>query len=69
VLSKRSKVYRERQAEIDTMDDDGLIAAMVAEPTLLRRPLIVCDAGHAIGFDAAALRTIIDNGKAGEDGC
>src|SRR5688500_7317434 len=39
VLSKRSKVYKARGAEIDALSADELLALMVEEPTLLRRPL------------------------------
>jgi arsenate reductase-like glutaredoxin family protein len=51
VLSKRSKAYRERSAEIDAMSDDEVLDAMVAEPTLLRRPLIQDGGQLVVGFD------------------
>jgi arsenate reductase-like glutaredoxin family protein len=58
VLSRRSKAYRSRAAEIDELSEDELIDAMVAEPTLLRRPLIVTDQQAVVGYDRDRLSEI-----------
>jgi arsenate reductase-like glutaredoxin family protein len=58
VLSKRSKVYRARSAEIDAMTDDELLVEMVAEPTLLRRPLVIADNRLVVGFDRTGLQQL-----------
>jgi arsenate reductase len=63
VLSTRSRVYQARRDEIDAMDDDALLEAMVAEPTLLRRPLIVAEDMSVTGFDRKRLEQL-----AGEHG-
>jgi arsenate reductase-like glutaredoxin family protein len=55
VLSTRSRVYRERKVDIDAMDDDQLLAAMIAEPTLLRRPLVEDNGQLVIGMDRKRL--------------
>jgi arsenate reductase-like glutaredoxin family protein len=43
--------------EIDAMSDDELISAMINEPTLLRRPLIVDGDRLIVGFDRNALQS------------
>jgi arsenate reductase-like glutaredoxin family protein len=59
VLSKRSKAYRERQECIDGLSGDELIQAMVEEPTLLRRPLVVAGGTLVAGFDRSALESLV----------
>lgn len=66
IVSKRSKVYRARQAEIDAMDDEELLAAMVEEPTLVRRPLVVADGKLVTGFDRSALESLADEQRGSE---
>ena len=60
VLSRRSRAYQARRDEIDAMDDSALIEAMVSEPTLLRRPLIISDTGYTIGFDRKGLERLTE---------
>jgi arsenate reductase-like glutaredoxin family protein len=59
IVSRRSKAYRERQAEVDAMSDEQLIAAMVAEPTLLRRPLVVEGGRLVAGFDRDQIACLV----------
>lgn len=40
------------------MTDDELLAAMVAEPTLLRRPLVIAGGQLVVGFDRAGLKAL-----------
>ena len=58
MLSKRSKRYRERPDDIDGMADDALLAAMVDEPTLLRRPLVIAGDKLVVGFDRTGLQAL-----------
>lgn len=58
VMSTRSRAFQARKDEIEALDDDGLIAAMVNEPTLLRRPMIVSDTGIIVGFDRKGLEAL-----------
>lgn len=58
VLSTRSKVYRASAAEIDKMSDVDLVRAMAAEPTLIKRPLIVSDGKLTTGYDSPQLATL-----------
>jgi arsenate reductase-like glutaredoxin family protein len=43
--------------EIDAMSDDELISAMINEPTLLRRPVIIDGDRLIVGYDRNALRS------------
>jgi arsenate reductase-like glutaredoxin family protein len=58
VLSKRSTAYRARPDEIEALDDAALVEAMVAEPTLLRRPLMITENEAIVGFDRKKLDRI-----------
>lgn len=58
VLSKRSKAYRERSAEMDAMTNEQLLAAMVDEPTLIRRPLVIAEGELVTGFDRKGLQAL-----------
>ncbi len=59
VLSKRSKVYQSRPAEIDGLSDGALLDLIVEEPTLLRRPLVIGDGGVVIGHNPKQLESLI----------
>ena len=39
----------------DVIDKQNAIAAMIAEPLLIRRPLMIVDGEYLVGFDAAYL--------------
>lgn len=60
VLSKRSKVYQARAAEIDALDDEALLSLMLDEPTLLRRPIVIGPSGVVIGHNENRLQELID---------
>ena len=60
VLSTRSRAYKSLGLAERSLSDDELLDLMVAEPTLLRRPLIISDAGAAIGFDRKRLQALIE---------
>jgi len=59
VLSRRAKAYATLVGNRD-LSDDELLALMVQEPTLLRRPLAVRGEQTAIGFDKAGLTALAD---------
>lgn len=50
-LSKRSRAYKELQLADRDVSDDDLLDLLVAEPTLLRRPLIIAGDRAVIGFN------------------
>ncbi len=64
VLSRRSKVYATRQEEIDSLADDDLLDLMIAEPTLLRRPIVVGKDDVVIGHNAGKLEALIARNEA-----
>ncbi len=64
VLSTRSKVYRERQVEIDGLTEDTLLDLMIEEPTLLRRPIVVGAGNVLIGHNPAGLEALISAANA-----
>ncbi len=61
VLSKRAKAYGTLVGDRE-LSNDELLALMVQEPTLLRRPLAIKDGQAAIGFDKAGLAALTGNG-------
>lgn len=60
VLSKRSRPYLARRDEIDGLDDDALIRAMVGEPRLVRRPIVTAASAHVVGAKQADLEQFVD---------
>jgi arsenate reductase (glutaredoxin) len=65
VISRRARAYKElvggREADLT---DDELLALMVREPTLLRRPLTVRGDRAVVGFDRAALAALTNDAGA-----
>ncbi|CAN5649148.1 MAG: hypothetical protein H0V47_10305 [Chloroflexia bacterium] len=59
VLSTRSRAYQARRDEIERFTAEELIQEMVAEPTLIRRPLLVGNGAHAIGGKKSDLAQFI----------
>lgn len=62
-LSRRSKVYKADAARFDALDDDALIDEMVAEPTLLRRPIVVDGVDVVVGHSEPKLAAMIDRSR------
>ncbi len=60
VLSKRAKAYNELVGDRD-LSDAELLALMVQEPTLLRRPLAVKAGSATVGFDREGLAALTAN--------
>lgn len=63
VLSRRSRAYQGRRDEIDAMSDEALIAAMVAEPTLIRRPIVVSGDAYVVGSRKADLERFVQSDR------
>ena len=51
VISTKSSSYKKMGLDADKFSEEELIALMVQEPRLLRRPLIVIDGKPVIGAD------------------
>ncbi|MCL5967467.1 MAG: arsenate reductase [Firmicutes bacterium] len=52
ILSTRSPAFKQRAHSIRTEDD--WLSAMVEEPRLIRRPILVTERGVAVGFNSDA---------------
>lgn len=63
VLSKRSRAYRELDLANRELTDDELLDLMIAEPTLLRRPLVIGDGPSVVGFNRDGLEQLIAGGE------
>lgn len=51
LISKRSKLVRERNLDIDSMKIDELAKFVVNNPSILKRPIIIDDVNMQFGFD------------------
>ncbi|MBI3536035.1 MAG: hypothetical protein HY070_00500 [Chloroflexi bacterium] len=58
VLAIKSRAFRAAPFQPATKSETEIIALMVREPRLIRRPLIVLDGKPVIGFDRAKLNKI-----------
>lgn len=58
-LSTRSRVYRERELDAETLGNDDLLKLMVEEPTLLRRPIVIKGDQVVIGHNPAKLAALV----------
>jgi Spx/MgsR family transcriptional regulator len=58
VLSTRSKSYREQGIDARELGDDALIDEMIAEPRLIKRPILVTDGNVYIGFNHDTYREL-----------
>jgi len=57
VLSKRAKPYKDLVGDRD-LSEEELLALMVQEPTLLRRPLAIKNGRATVGFDREGLAAL-----------
>ena len=58
LLSTRTAQYKALGLDTRKVGDEALIALMVKEPRLLRRPLTVAGTRLIVGFDAAAFEAL-----------
>lgn len=49
LMRRNEAAYRERGLDADGIDDDTLLEAMIDEPILIERPIVVADGKAAIG--------------------
>lgn len=62
VISKRSKVYKERNLADADLNDEQILDLMVQEPTLLRRPIVISGDQVVVGHNEKKLRELIEAG-------
>ena len=51
IISKRSKIIRNNNIDIDSMQLDDLCKFIVQNPSILRRPIILDDRNLLVGYD------------------
>jgi Spx/MgsR family transcriptional regulator len=61
VLSRRSRVYKERNLEEVELKDEEILDLMVKEPTLLRRPIVTSGDKVVVGHNETALHELIQS--------
>ena len=55
IISTRSKVFKEQSVDLDAMSVKELCAFILANPTILKRPIIVDDEKIQVGYNADEL--------------
>jgi arsenate reductase-like glutaredoxin family protein len=59
VVATKSPSYKKMGLDKHAASDNELLALMVQEPRLLRRPLVVVDGKPVIGFDKEELARVL----------
>jgi arsenate reductase (glutaredoxin) len=59
VVSTKSPAYKKLGLDKRRVSDDELVALIVQEPRLLRRPLVIIDGNPVIGFDREKLNKAV----------
>lgn len=58
-LSTRSRVYRQRELDVEALSDNDILNLMVEEPTLLRRPIVIKGRHVVIGHKPEELALLL----------
>jgi len=59
VVATKSPAYKKMGLDQRAVSDDELLALMIQEPRLIRRPLVVVDGNPVIGFDKEKLARVL----------
>lgn len=59
VLSTRSTPYRELDLANRNLSDDEIVTLMLAEPRLLKRPILVSGSQSVVGYKANDIRELV----------
>ena len=59
IISKRSKIIKEQNIDVDDMTIKELIEFIRENPTVLKRPIIVSDSLVQVGYNEEEIRTFI----------
>ncbi|MCK9199190.1 MAG: Spx/MgsR family RNA polymerase-binding regulatory protein [Bacilli bacterium] len=59
IISKRSKIIKESKVDVDKMKVPELISFIRANPTILKRPIIVNDRMIQVGYNSEEIRVFI----------
>jgi len=52
IISMRSKIFKEKNVNLEEMNLNELIDFIIANPTILKRPIIVSDLDLQVGYNA-----------------
>lgn len=63
IISTRSKVFQEGNVDIEEMTISELIAYIKANPSILKRPIIVDDHRIQVGYNNEEIRTFIPRAR------
>ena len=63
IISTRSKIIKESHADIDNMTISELIAFIRANPSVLKRPIMVDDSKIQVGYNPEEIRVFIPHEK------
>ncbi len=66
IISKRSKIIHENKIDIDSMSIEDLVDFIIANPSILRRPIILNEDNFQIGYDKEEIETFIPRKDLGE---
>ena len=74
IVSKRSKIIQENKIDIDEMSTDELIGFIKANPSVLKRPIILDEKSFQVGYDSEEVSMFVPEQLRGvseccEDGC
>lgn len=63
IISRRSKIVLENNIDFDEMTISELCSFVLANPTVLKRPIIVDDHRLQVGYNEEEIRTFIPRAK------
>lgn len=69
LISRRSKIIRDNNIDIDSMSVDELITFIINNPSVLKRPIIIDDRNMQFGYDSEEIETFIPRDLKSQVGC
>lgn len=69
IISKRSKIIRDNNIDIDSMSIDELIRFIIQNPSVLKRPIIIDNRNMQVGYDSDEIDIFRNNELSSIIGC
>ena len=63
IISKRSKIMKEQNVDVESMKLNELLSFIAKNPTVLKRPIIVDDKKIQVGYNEEEIRVFIPHDK------
>ena len=63
IISKRSKIIKEQNVDIDSMTVGELVEFIQKNPSVLKRPIMVDDRRIQVGYSSEEIRTFIPRAR------